>query len=198
MFIKDWKKEIFTVPNLLSFFRLVMIPIYVGIYIRAESRTDYYIASGILSISCLTDLLDGWIARHYNMVSNVGKILDPFADKATQLSLLLCLVSKHTLLLYLLIIFVVKEGFQLIAGSISLLKAKKMLKGAQFTGKLCTTMLFATLLLMFMLPHISNTLLVTLFSLDIFFMLVAFADYLFIYCGHHSCFQSISDTKDLP
>ena len=129
MFVKDWKKEILTIPNLLSLFRLVLIPVYVLIYLNAKEDTDYYIAAGILAVSCLTDLIDGKIARHFNMISTVGKILDPLADKATQFTLILCLSMKHNILWYLVALFVVKEGFQLIAGSINLHKGK-MLKGA--------------------------------------------------------------------
>ena len=75
MFIKDWKKEIFTIPNMLSLFRLVLIPVYVFIYLNADGQDDYFLAAAILAVSCLTDLIDGKIARHFNMISTVGKIL---------------------------------------------------------------------------------------------------------------------------
>ena len=57
--IKDWKKEIFTIPNLLSMFRLVLIPVYVIIYLNADTKEDYLLAAVILAVSCLTDLADG-------------------------------------------------------------------------------------------------------------------------------------------
>ena len=84
MYTKDWKKQIFSIPNLLSFFRILLIPVYIAIYLNAEKTTDYYIAGCILAISCLTDLVDGWIARRFNMVTTLGKVLDPLADKLTQ------------------------------------------------------------------------------------------------------------------
>ena len=114
--MKDWKKDILTVPNLLSLFRLVLIPVYILIYLNADSNTDYYIAASILAVSCLTDLIDGKIARHFNMISNTGKILDPLADKATQFALILCLTVKYPVLLVLVGLFVIKEGFQLVQG----------------------------------------------------------------------------------
>lgn len=83
MFIKDWKKDVFTIPNLLSLFRLVLIPVYVAIYLNAQELWEYFLAAAILAVSCLTDMIDGKIARHYNMISTLGKILDPIADKAT-------------------------------------------------------------------------------------------------------------------
>ena len=155
MFIKDWKKEVFTIPNLLSLFRLVLIPVYVIIYLKATNDNGGYIlASLILAVSCLTDLIDGKIARHFNMVSNIGKILDPFADKATQFTLILCLALKHSILWYLIGLFVIKESFQLIAGGINLRRGI-MLKGALLTGKICTTVLFISLIIMVMLPELS-------------------------------------------
>ena len=57
MFIKDWKKEIFTIPNILSMFRLVLIPVYVSIYLNADEASDYYLAASILAVSCLTDMI---------------------------------------------------------------------------------------------------------------------------------------------
>ena len=95
MISKDWKKEFLTIPNLLSLFRLVLIPVYVTLYLRAESVADYFIAAGVLAVSCLTDLIDGKIARPFNMISNTGKILDPLADKATQFTLIVCLLIRR-------------------------------------------------------------------------------------------------------
>ena len=59
MFINDWKKEVFTIPNMLSLFRLVLIPIYVVIYLNAVELKDSFLAAAILAVSCLTDLIDG-------------------------------------------------------------------------------------------------------------------------------------------
>ena len=152
--MKNWKKEILSIPNLLSLFRLALIPVYILIYLNATNAAGYYLAAAVLAVSCLTDLIDGKIARHFNMITTLGKILDPLADKATQFSLIVCLSVKHPILLYLIGLFVVKEGFQLIAGSISLRKGI-ILKGALLSGKICTTILFVSLILLVMIPEIS-------------------------------------------
>ena len=73
--IKDWKKDIFTIPNLLSLFRLALIPVYVMIYLNATTAKEYFLAGTILAVSCLTDMVDGQIARHFHMISNVGKAI---------------------------------------------------------------------------------------------------------------------------
>ena len=190
MFVKNWKKEIFTIPNLLSLFRLVLIPIYVAIYLNARNSTDYYVAAGILAVSCLTDLIDGKIARHFNMISSLGKILDPLADKATQFTLIICLAIKYNVLLYLVGLFVLKESFQLIAGGINLRKGK-MLKGALYSGKICTTILFISLILMVMLPNLSEKTVVLITIVDAIFMLIAFADYVVAYFFKENKFQLV-------
>ena len=107
------KKDMFTIPNLLSLLRLILIPVYTSIYLGSER---HQLAAGILTFSCMTDLLDGYIARRFHMVSDLGKFLDPLADKATQITLTVCLSIRYPILWTLVGIFVLKEGFQLIAG----------------------------------------------------------------------------------
>ena len=190
MFIKDWKKEIFTIPNLLSLFRLVLIPVYVLIYLNASEPAHYYIAGGILAVSCLTDLIDGKIARHFNMISTVGKILDPLADKATQFTLILCLAIRYQVLWLIVGLFVLKESFQLIAGLLTLRKGK-MLTGALFSGKLCTVVLFLSLILLVLLPELQSKAVIIIAATDGVFMLIAFADYIRTYCKKTSMIQNL-------
>lgn len=191
MFIKNWKKEIFTIPNLLSLFRLLLIPLYSSIFVNASNNFDYYLAAGILAVSCLTDLIDGKIARHFNMISTFGKFLDPLADKATQFTLIICLSVKYRVLWYLVGLFVLKEGFQFVAGLINYHKGK-MLKGALLTGKICTTVLFISLIFMVMFPVLSLTTVTWIAGIDAIFMLIAFADYAISYFFHkENRFQSV-------
>lgn len=195
MTIKDWKKDLFTIPNLLSLFRLVLIPIYIVIYLDADSAADYYIAAGILAVSCLTDLIDGKIARHFNMISNTGRILDPLADKATQFTLIVCLTIKYPILLVLVGLFVVKEGFQLIAGFMILRKGK-ILSGALLSGKICTTVLFVSLILMVMIPEMSDTAIYIITAINGICMLVSFFGYARIYYTHSPMIQEIAPEQE--
>lgn len=194
MMIKDWKKDIFTIPNLFSLFRLLLIPVYVTIYISAKKPEDYYLAAAILAVSCITDLVDGKIARYYNMVSTVGKILDPFADKATQFTLILCLAIRKPIIRSLVVLFVIKEIFQLVAGWISIRKGR-ILKGALFSGKLCTTVLFISLTLLVMLPDLSDWVITIVTVIDLIFLSIAFVDYIVTYYKRDNKFQKISETK---
>ena len=191
MIIKNWKKEILTIPNLLSLFRLALIPVYMLIYFRAQEHDDYFLAAGILAVSCITDLIDGKIARHFNMISTVGKILDPLADKATQFTLIVCLAVTYPTLRFLTLLFVQKEGFQLIVGGITLKKGK-MLEGALLWGKICTTVLFVSLILMVMLPNLNDALVLTITLVDAVFMLIAFVQYFLAYFGKNKKIQDIN------
>ena len=183
----DW----FTIPNLLSLTRLILIPVYVYIYFRAKDRYDYFLAAAILAVSCLTDLIDGKIARHFHMVSNLGKILDPLADKATQFTLIVCLALKYTALQYLVGLFLIKEIFQLIAGIIAYRKGK-MLKGALFTGKVCTTVLFVSLILLVLIPGLPDRIVVAITVLDMLFLLISFLDYFTAYLFRANLFDKIN------
>ncbi len=194
MIIKNWKKEILTIPNLLSLFRLVLIPVYVIIYLNAEDVSHYYLSAGILAVSCITDLIDGKIARHFNMISTVGKILDPLADKATQFTLIVCLAMRYPVLLHLVVLFVIKEGFQLIAGGFAL-KRGMMLEGALFAGKICTTILFVSLILLVMLPELPYQYVTLITTVDAVFMIISFVSYIFAYFGKHKKIHDITNNS---
>lgn len=182
MLIKDWKKEVFTIPNLLSLFRLVLIPVYVYIYLNATREEHYWIAGGILAVSCLTDLVDGKIARHFNMISNLGKVLDPLADKMTQLALIVCLSFRHASLRLMLALFLVKEFFQLFAMLFSLNRGQA-LDGALTIGKVCTTVLFVSLTIMVLVPDLSETATDWMSGICSVFLGISFVEYIRAYFG---------------
>jgi cardiolipin synthase len=195
MIINNWKKDLLTIPNLLSLFRLVLIPVYVIIYIHATDSADYFVAGAILAVSCLTDLFDGKIARHFNMVSTTGKILDPLADKATQFTLIVCLTIRYPILLALVLLFVAKEGFQLVAGFLTLRKGQ-MLTGALLTGKICTTILFISLIVLVLFPEIGDTAVIAITVVDCFFMLLSFMAYVRAYLSHSPMIQKLSEHEN--
>lgn len=190
MFIKDWKKDVFTIPNLLSLFRLVLIPVYVAIYLNAQELWEYFLAAAILAVSCLTDMIDGKIARHYNMISTLGKILDPIADKATQFTLTLCLSIKHPVLRFVLVLFIIKELFQGIAGLVNLRRGK-MLPGALIAGKVCTTILFISLILLVLMPDLDESIINAIALIDTGFLTWSFISYILAYFGKNTKVQDL-------
>ena len=190
MFINKWKKEIFTLPNLLSLLRLLLIPVYVTLYQRAKEPGDYFITAGVLGLSCLTDWVDGKIARHFGLISMVGKVLDPVADKATQFALILCLGVRFPVLYWLVFPFIMKESFQLIAGTVALKKGM-MLDGALFAGKACTVVLFISFLFLALFPTLPKEAVVAITCLDGFFLLFSFLTYFFAYFGKQKKLRNI-------
>ena len=190
MFIQNWKKELFTIPNLLSMFRLVLLPIYARIYLNATEEYEYMIAGSIMAVSCLTDLVDGKIARKFNQITNLGKVLDPFADKITQFTLTLCLSLKYPVLHPVLALFVVKEVFQLIVGIIFLTKGR-MLPGALMAGKICTTILFVSLIALVLMPHMDPLLVDAIALVDGIFLLISFIAYITAYFGKDKKVQDL-------
>lgn len=182
MYHINWKKEILTVPNFLSVFRLILIPVYISIYQNAAEQSDYYLAGTILCISCLTDLADGKIARDFDMVSVVGKLLDPLADKITQFVLIVTLAGKYPVLYYILPLFIVKEVFQCIT-MVIYAKTGKALPGALPAGKICTTVLFTNLVILVALPELPDTTVFYSVLLDSFFLIYAFYEYTLAYFG---------------
>ena len=192
MYIKDWKKEIFTIPNLLSFIRLICIPVYMIIYLHAEQTRDYIIAGIILAFSCITDMVDGKIARKFNMITTFGKFLDPLADKITQFTLILCLASRYNVLWPVFMLFVLKELFQLFAAMLAAQKGY-VLKGALLSGKVCTTVLFISLVALVVFPNISVSAVELIALVDGVFLMVAFGDYFITYLGRKNCFQRLDE-----
>ena len=106
------KEEILTIPNILSMLRIVMIAAVVVLFV-----TKNYLAAGIVLItSGVTDILDGFIARKFNMISSLGKALDPFADKLTQFAVMICLCFYCEWILIPFVLLVLRDGFMLLTG----------------------------------------------------------------------------------
>ncbi len=140
---KNYKKAVFTIPNLLSFFRLCLIPVIVWLYVGIE---NYQWAGYILILSGVTDIVDGFIARHYHMISDLGKVLDPIADKLTQAVVLVCLMVRYPDILWPFALMVAKEAFMAVSG-ILVIKRTGIVLGANWHGKAATVLLYGTMFL---------------------------------------------------
>lgn len=172
-----FKGDIFTIPNLLTLLRLALIPVYSSIYLDAEQPQ---LAAGILAFSCLTDLLDGYVARRFHMVSNLGKFLDPLADKITQLTVLLCLSTRYNLVNALIPLFVVKECMQTALAYVHF-RNGKTLGGALWTGKISTAYFFISLILLMADPCTNSGLVKFLVISDAVFLIISLGSYLNAY-----------------
>lgn len=139
---EKYQKKILTIPNILSFFRLCLIPVIIWLYCK---KKDYGWTAFTLALSGLTDVADGIIARHFHMVSDFGKAFDPVADKLTQIAMLFCLVTRFPLMLVPLILLTVKE---ILAAVLNTLASKKTgrVMAAVWHGKLNTVLLYTVML----------------------------------------------------
>lgn len=171
-------KKWLTVPNLLSVFRIVLIPVFVLVFLESESDTIAFWPIAVLVLSGLTDLCDGFIARKFNQVSDVGKMLDPAADKLTQAAVIACLSIRFPSLLILLIIYVVKELSMLIGGVV-LLKYKKQVPAAKWYGKVSTFEMYTAMLLFLLFPNMTEPYVTILLAVSAALVLFACLMYLF-------------------
>ena len=163
------RNKIFTVPNILSFCRLAMIPLIVYCYIWLENSL---LTAGLLLLSGITDVADGIIARTFNMVSELGKALDPIADKLTQAVVLACFISKFPYVLAAVVVFAVKEILNGL-GNLRLMRSTGKVHGALWHGKISTALLYIVMFIHIIWYTIPPTLSYILISLCIAVMLLS-------------------------
>ena len=164
------------VPNILSICRLLLIPVIV----ISVVTNNYLLAIIVFTISSLTDIVDGYIARNFDAVTNVGKLLDPLADKLTQLSMIASLVWTNVISGWILTVLLTKE-FIMIAGA-SFLYGKSVVVYSKWYGKLATVLLYLSIMVSLLFKqfnvtstiwiNISNSLYVITLAMTVFALLM--------------------------
>ena len=144
-------------PNKLTILRVIMIPFFVAalLYDGGANQNMRYVAAALFIIASLTDMLDGKIARQYNLVTNFGKFMDPLADKLLVCSALICMIELRELPAWMVIIIISREfiisGFRLVASDNGVVIA------ASYWGKFKTTFqMIGVVLLIFNIPALST------------------------------------------
>lgn len=162
------------VPNILTMLRFVLIPfIFISII-----HSDYVLAFILLTLSGITDILDGFIARKFNFITNFGKLIDPLSDKATQVSVLAALCIENIIPLWILFIVFLKEII-MIAGA-SFLYGKELVVSSKWYGKLSTVLFYAAIVASLIVKYFNISfhfdtyiyylaLIMTIFSLIMYF-----------------------------
>lgn len=177
--------KIITIPNILSFIRILLVPAFAAAYL-ADFRNHYYYAISALFLSGFSDVLDGFIARKFNLITNFGKILDPIADKLTQGIVVLCLAIRHPELVFILVLIFAKE-LTMLLGAVLLLKMGLRPSESKWWGKLSTVMVF----FMFTLVLISDLLAVDLGFIIIVAEIAAAICILFSLFNYYPIFKEI-------
>lgn len=169
-------KEIFTFANLLSFLRIVLIVPFVIFFLQK----NYVLAAAALILSGISDALDGFVARTFNQVTQLGKILDPIADKLTLFAIMVCMVILTPVVMPVMIVLIVKDVLMLIGGS-QLIKRKITPPAAKWYGKAGTFMFYVSVCLIVFLKAAFNyendILSIVLLSLTTAMMLFALVRY---------------------
>ena len=167
------KGQVWTIPNIMSLFRIVLLPFLIWAYVGLHNTTLTVI---LLAVSALTDILDGKIARKFNMVSDLGKALDPVADKLTQVSMVLCLAFKYKLMWILLGLCVIRETCMFILGLISMKRTGRVYS-ARWYGKVSTAVLYGTGLALLVFPKMPSWLSTALIILCMIVVVLALTLY---------------------
>lgn len=168
----DW----LAIPNLLSIVRLLLIPLFAYVYLNETLVNNYLWAAAIVLISGATDYLDGVIARKFDMITDLGKLLDPFADKITQLAIFICLVFNWPGMVIVISVFVIKE-ISLLICQILLFRKGKVMDGALWYGKISTFVFYSCALILVAFPNLNQMAANTLMSLTAIGLLLAFILY---------------------
>lgn len=149
-------KDLFKLPNILCYLRILMVPLFLYIYFTAETQHDYYLATLVVMASGITDFLDGQIARRCNMITDLGRIIDPVADKLMQLAMVVALMFKIQYMYLLVIYLVVKEAATAAFGFVCMKTVHRRLNGAKWYGKVCTALLYVVMLVLVAFPELES------------------------------------------
>ena len=171
----------FNIPNILSIIRILLIPVFVVTFLTAGEETSRnLLAASILLVSGLTDVADGIIARKFGQITDLGKILDPLADKLTQVTVCFCIALRYPIFLILLGVFLIKEICMIIGGAIILKRGIKV-QSAKWFGKLSTCAFYVTTLAVIAFPGLPDMALWIMMSVCAVLLLFSFFRYIVIY-----------------
>jgi len=173
------------IPNILTVFRLCLIPVYIAVFAMSDETKE--LAAIIFIAASITDVLDGYIARKYNMTTRIGQLLDPLADKLMQLTVVISLVLSDMLPVWFVVVLALKE-LLLILGGVFLYTKKTYVK-SNILGKLNTVVLFIAMVLIFF-THTSDLVSNIILGISTVFNFLAIASYSYAYFIKHKNYKN--------
>lgn len=174
-------KDLWSIPNILSYIRIALVPVFLYKYFTAKEPIDFYMAALIIIICSLTDMADGFIARHFDMATDLGRLLDPIADKLMQLSVLISLTLTVKHMKIVAVLLVIKEFTTFVLGITIYRRCNKRLTGAKWYGKVCTVFVNISLLALIAFPHMGVAMQGTLIIVCIAMLLMSWFMYTRLY-----------------
>lgn len=138
------------IPNCITVFRLLLVFVFIFLFLSdIENKSFYCVVTFVLS--GISDALDGFLARRFQVVSNFGKLMDPLADKLMQITVAVCMASVHPSLIWVPGFLILKE-LMMICGATKLLRKDKVVVQANFYGKLASVIYFAVFFVILVFP----------------------------------------------
>lgn len=169
---------IMTLPNIITIFRIFLVPVYLYVFFgQAENRVVF--AGLVFMLAGISDILDGYIARRYNLTSKLGAILDPFADKLMSFTVLVTFTIIGLIPLWIVAPLVVKELVMVVGAGLLYLKHGKLVIPSNKYGKIATFLLYASIFTIVF--NLNTSISVLLLALTLISSLVAFYNYLLIF-----------------
>lgn len=186
--MKEIKSICRHIPNALTILRFLLIP-FIIIALVEDNYIDAFI---FLTISGITDVLDGFIARKFNFITNFGKVVDPLADKTTQISILVALALKDIIPMWMLFIIIIKETAMVAVASF--LYGQQFVVSSKWYGKLSTVLFYIAIVSSFVIKYVNalaaipENSIAALPKFDIYIYYVAFASTLFSFVMYYRTF----------
>lgn len=166
-------------PNMLSIFRLCLVPAFVVVYFSGLPYSRWW-AVGIYALATFTDYLDGHLARKYNLITNLGKVLDPLGDKMLTFAVLACIAIDGIIPSWIVIIIFAKEALMGLGGLLIHRRAKVEIPPSNYIGKTATGLFFVVCVVLMLFP-VSETASTVLICIAVVVSLAAFVSYVIRY-----------------
>lgn len=170
------------IPNYLSIFRICLVPVFVITYFANEGTMKTY-AAIVYAFAAFTDFLDGFIARKFSLITNLGKVLDPLGDKVMTLAALICITIDKVIPIWAVIVFFLKESLMGIGGLVIYKIAGTEIPQSNYIGKLSTVIFFVIGVTLMLFQEIPHGVALAMISVAIGFMLIALGSYIMTFSG---------------
>ena len=185
-------KDFLKTPNLITLTRILLLPVFIWMYFSVGSTPAFF----LVAVIAMTDVVDGYIARKYNMVTELGQLLDPIADKLIQLSVVFCLAIDEVIPIWFLVIVLVKEVSMVIGGAV-LYKKIEVINQAKWFGKLATFAFYLVAGAAFFIGKTHPTVTFWLVCVLTFILIFAFIRYLIMYIKFFKNKSNETDGKNI-
>ena len=167
------------VPNLLSLLRLAMVPVFAAVFFLPDPSARSW-AAGVYALAFVTDIADGWIARHFHQVTRLGRILDPLADKLMTFTVIVCITAAGIIPLWAVVVFFLKEAAMGV-GALSMYHKTEDVIPSNWLGKVSTGVFFVVCAALVLFPGIRSSWATGLITLALGLTILAFVSYLLQY-----------------